>query len=81
MNSLHTSVEAVERVDDMIQKTTDHTVTQAQSMEQIRTGIEEISQGTQDNSAMSQECSATAEELASQAELLSDMVNKFQLNP
>lgn len=81
MNSLHTSVEAVERVDDMIQKTTDHTVTQAQSMEQIRTGIEEISQGTQDNSAMSQECSATAEELASQAELLSDMVNKFKLNP
>ena len=81
MNSLHTSVEAVERVDDMIQKTTDHTVTQAQSMEQIRTGIEEISQGTQDNSAMSEESSATAQELASQAELLNDMVSKFKLNP
>lgn len=81
MNSLHTSVEAVERVDEMIQKTTEHTVTQAQSMEHIRKGIEEISQGTQDNSAMSEQSSATAEELASQAEILSDMVNKFQLNP
>lgn len=81
MNSLHASVEAAERVDEMIQKTTEHTVTQAQSMEQIRVGIEEISQGTQDNSAMSEQSSATAQELASQAELLSEMVNKFQLNP
>ena len=81
MESLHASVEAVERVDELIQKTTEHTVTQAQSLEQIRGGIEDISQGTQDNSAMSEESSATAQELASQAEILSDMVSKFQLNP
>lgn len=81
MESLHASVEAVERVDELIQKTTEHTVTQAQSLEQIRGGIEDISQGTQDNSAMSEESSATAQELASQAEMLSDMVSKFQLNP
>lgn len=81
MDSLHASVEAAERVDELIQRTTEHTVTQAQSMEQIRNGIEEISQGTQDNSAMSQQSSATAQELASQADILSDMVSKFQLKP
>lgn len=81
MESLHTSVDAAERVDELIQKTTEHTVTQAESMEQIRNGIEAISQGTQDNSAMSQQSSATAQELASQADILSDMVSKFKLKP
>ncbi len=80
LDSLRQSVDAVERVNTMIQKTSDNAMMQVQSMEQIRIGIEEISQGTQDNSAMSEESSATAQELAAQAEMLSEMVRRFELD-
>lgn len=80
VNSLHASVEAVERVNGMIQKTTENANYQAMNMEQIREGIEEISQGIQDNSAIAQECSATSEELAAQATTLNAMVQHFELD-
>ena len=80
VNSLRTSVEAIERVNGMIQKTTENANYQAMSMEQIRAGVEEISQGIQDNSATAQESSATSEELAAQATTLNDMVQRFELN-
>lgn len=77
--SLKESVEAIERVNAMIQKTSENAVYQAMSMEQIRAGIEEISESVQDNSATAQESSATSEELAAQATTLNDMVQKFEL--
>lgn len=80
VNSLRASVEAVERVNGMIQKTTENANYQAMSMEQIRAGVEEISQGIQDSSATAQESSATSEELAAQATTLNDMVQRFELN-
>lgn len=79
MASLQRAVEAVDRVNDMIQKTAENAADQTQSMEQIKTGIEEISQTVQDNSAIAEESSATSQELASQAALLNEMVQQFEL--
>lgn len=79
VSSLYASVEAVKRVNGMIQKTTENTNYQAKSMEQIRAGIEEISQGIQDSSAISQESAATSEELAAQATTLNELVQHFDL--
>lgn len=79
MESLKESVAAVDRVNEMIQKTAETSAAQAESMNQLRVGIEEITRGIQDNSAASQQASATSEELASQAEILNQMVQKFEL--
>lgn len=80
VTSLKDSVEAIERVNGMIQKTSENAGYQAASMEQILKGIEEISQSIQDNSATAQESSATSEELAAQATALNAMVQKFELS-
>lgn len=79
MSSLKEAVEAVDKVNVMIQKTAESAADQAQSMEQIKVGIEEISQGVQDTSAIAEESSATSQELASQADVLNDMVQRFEL--
>ena len=79
MNSLKESVNAVDHVNEMIQKTAENAAIQAENMKQLRVGIEEITHSIQDNSAASQETSATSEELASQAEILNKMVQKFEI--
>ena len=79
MSSLKDAVDAVDKVNGMIQKTAESAADQAQSMEQIKVGIEEISQGIQDNSAIAEESSATSQELASQADVLNNMVQRFEL--
>lgn len=79
MNALKDSVSAVDHVNEMIKNTAQNSAIQAESMEQLRTGIDEIARGIQDNSAASQETSATSEELATQANLLNQMVQKFEL--
>lgn len=79
MNALKDSVSAVDHVNEMIKNTAQNSAVQAESMEQLRTGIDEIARGIQDNSAASQETSATSEELATQASLLNTMVQRFEL--
>lgn len=79
MTALKESVSAVDHVNEMIKNTAQNSAIQAESMEQLRTGIDEIARGIQDNSAASQETSATSEELATQANLLNQMVQKFEL--
>lgn len=79
VDSLKVSVDAVEQVNVMIQKTSENASYQAKSMEQIKLGIEEISNGIQENSAIAEESSATSEELAAQAITLNDMVKRFEL--
>ena len=79
MNALKDSVSAVDHVNEMIKNTAQNSAVQAESMEQLRTGIDEIARGIQDNSAASQETSATSEELATQANLLNTMVQRFEL--
>lgn len=79
MESLEKSVDAVGHVKEMIQKTAENAVMQADNMEQINLGIEEIAHKVQDNSAAAQETSATSEELASEAVSLNEMVQRFEL--
>ena len=78
MVSLEESVSAVGRVNDMIKKTAENAVLQAENMEQIRTGIDDIAQGVNDNSAVSEEPYATSEQLATQTVTLNEMVQRFE---
>ena len=79
LDSLSQSVQKIEDVNTMIQKSAQNAIIQMESMNQIRDGIEEISKGIQDNSAMAEETSATSEELASQVITLNELVGKFEL--
>ena len=78
--SLQEVMKATGHVNELIVKTADNCSIQAQSMEQIKDAIEEIAKGVEDNSAVSEESSATSAELASQAAMLTDLVQKFELN-
>ena len=78
--SLQEVMKATGHVNELIVKTADNCSIQAQSMEQIKYAIEEIAKGVEDNSAVSEESSATSAELASQASMLTDLVQKFELN-
>ncbi len=80
LQSLRISVEAINKVNGMVEKTTENATYQASNMEQIRAGIEEISEAIQDNSAMAEESSATSEELSAQATSLNELVQRFQLS-
>lgn len=77
--AIRASVEAVEQVNGMIQKTAENAQYQADNVEQIRKGVEEMSVAIQDSSATAEESSATSEELAAQATVLNDLVRHFEL--
>lgn len=77
--SMEAVLTAIENVNQMIEKTAENSLGQAQSMEEIRNGVEEIAQSIEDNSAAAEESAATSEELAAQATNLSDMVQRFEL--
>lgn len=78
MSSLEGSVQAVDRVNDMIRKTAEDAAIQAENMEQIRIGIDEIARGVNDNSAVSEETYATSEQLADQTVTLNKLVQRFE---
>ena len=79
LDSLSQSVEKIEEVNTMIQKSAQNAIIQMESMNQIRDGIDEMSRGIQDNSAIAEETSATSEELAAQVFTLNELVGKFEL--
>lgn len=64
---------------DIAKQSSGNSLTQFESLKQIRSGIEQISVVVQSNSAAAEETSATSEELSAQAENLEQQVNKFQL--
>ncbi len=78
MTSLEESVSAVGEVNEMIKKSAENAVDQADNMQQIQVGIDAIAQGVNDNSAVSQETYATSEQLANQTVTLNDLVQKFE---
>ena len=80
VTSLQEVMQATGHVNELIVRTADNCSIQAQSMEQIKYAIEDIAKGVEDNSAVSEESSATSAELASQATMLTDLVQKFELN-
>ncbi len=79
VSSLQETVNAIDRVNELIKINAENASDQADNMDQIRLGIEEISEGIQDSSAMAEESSATSEELAAQSQVLNEMVKKFEI--
>lgn len=78
MNSLIDSVEKVENVNNMIQKTADNAAQQTENIKNMKNSIDEISRSISDNSAVAQESSATSEQLAAQASVLNQLLEKFE---
>jgi len=78
MSSLEKSVDAVDKVNEMIRKTAESAALQADNVKQIRIGIDNIAQGVNDNSAVSEETYATSEQLATQTITLNEMVQRFE---
>lgn len=77
--SLGIIVENTHSVNENIQKITDATVEQSESISQITLGIEQISAVVQTNSATAEESAAASEELSSQATLLNQLLKKFTI--
>ena len=79
VESMQKVQDGIAYVDELIMRTAENSLRQAQSIEEIRTGVEEIAQSIEDNSAAAEESAATSEELAAQATNLSEMVQRFEI--
>lgn len=77
--SLVLAVEGAKVVADTINKVSDVSVIQAQSIREITVGIDQISSVVQNNSATAEESAASSEELSGQAQMLKDLVGQFKL--
>ncbi len=77
--SLDKIQEGTEVVTKMVDRISDASVSQADSIIQIRQAIELVSDIVQGNSATSQESAAASEELAAQALLLKKLVEEFEV--
>ena len=62
----------------MLERISDASIHQADSIIQIRRSIELISEIVQGNSATSEESAAASEELSAQAQLLKKLVEEFE---
>lgn len=78
-SSIETVIIGLKKVVEDIEKVNVSSVQQADTMQQVNTGIEQISSVVQNNSATAQESSATSEELSVQATTLDNLVEQFQL--
>lgn len=77
--SLASIVEKANEVTSIVERISDVTVKQADSINQVKAGIDQVSVVVQTTSATAQESAATAEELSGQAHLLKDIAGRFQL--
>lgn len=78
-STLDSVVEGARTVVDSVQKISEASVEQANSVRGISDGISQISSVVQTNSASSEESAAASEELSSQAQILSSLIQKFTL--
>lgn len=76
--SLKKVVEGVRDMNAMLERISDASIHQADSIIQIRRSIELISKIVQGNSATSEESAAASEELSAQAQLLKKLVEEFE---
>jgi len=72
-------VSGASRVADLVEEIAAASKEQAQSINQINTGLEQVDSVTQSNTANAEESASAAEELSSQAQQLKAMVVKFKL--
>jgi methyl-accepting chemotaxis protein len=76
--SIEKVIAGIADIREEINKTSELSRSQAESMEQLEIGINQISNVVQANAAVAQQTSATSEELNAQAESLDEMVGRFK---
>lgn len=64
---------------EYMEKLAENTISEAEAIDQLTTGVDQISSVVQTNSATSEESAAASEELSSQAVMMKQMVQRFQL--
>lgn len=77
--ALEKVIKGTELVTELVDRISDASVCQADSIIQIRQSIEQISEIVQGNSATSEESAAASEELSAQAQLLKKLVEEFEV--
>ena len=73
-------VSAIEEMLGMVNRISDGSVHQADSVSQVRQNIEVVTEIVQGNSATAQESAAASEELSAQAAMLKNLVEEFELS-
>ena len=64
---------------DYMDKLAESTISEAEAIDQLTTGVDQISSVVQTNSATSEESAAASEQLSSQAVMMKQMVQRFRL--
>ena len=64
---------------DYMEKLAESSISEAESIAQLTTGVDQISAVVQTNSATSEESAAASQELSSQAVMMKQMVQRFQI--
>ena len=71
--------EAKKMAIDYMDKLAESTISEAEAIDQLTTGVDQISSVVQTNSATSEESAAASEQLSSQAVMMKQMVQRFRL--
>ena len=78
--ALQKVVEAMEAMLGMVNRISEASVHQADSVSQVRQNIEVVTEIVQGNSATAEESAAASEELSAQAAMLKNLVEEFELS-
>lgn len=78
-NNMQKTVECAGSAIEYMDKLAENTISEAEAIAQLTTGVDQISAVVQTNSATSQESAAASEELSSQAVMMKQMVQNFHL--
>lgn len=76
-HNLHQAVSLINNVDSLMTEVSDASVTEAQAITDINTGVDNMAHTVQSNSATAEQSAASSEELTGQAAILADMVAKY----
>ena len=77
--SMQKTVECAGVAIDYMDKLAENTISEAEAIAQLTTGVDQISAVVQTNSATSEESAAASQELSSQAVMMKQMVQNFRL--
>ena len=78
-NNMQKTVECAGAAIEYMDKLAESTISEAEAIAQLTTGVDQISAVVQTNSATSEESAAASEELSSQAVMMKQMVQRFRL--
>ena len=79
--NMQKTVECAGAAIEYMDKLAESTISEAEAIAQLTTGVDQISAVVQTNSATSEESAAASEELSSQAVMMKQMVQRFRLRP